>query len=191
MKKLILASQSPRRKELMELLPIEFDIDSIDVDETLDMKKSPSENVCELSYKKANALTEKYPNNWIIGCDTIVSLEGCLLGKPKDVEDAKKMLRQLSDKKHQVYTGVTLINKDKGIIKTFYESTDIKIKKLSEEFVKYYIETKEPFDKAGSYAIQGYGSVMVESMSGDYFNVVGLPISKLYDVCYELEIISL
>ncbi len=172
---LILASKSPRRQELLKYITEDFEVKTADVDETLPDGISPVEAVLYLS--KIKALPFKDEGKTVIGADTVVALGNTILGKPENTEDAKKMLRLLSGKTHSVFTGVTVI-KD-GNIHSFCVETKVTFFELSDSEIEAYVNTKEPFDKAGAYGIQGYGSLLVEKIDGDYFNVVGLPVSKL------------
>jgi septum formation protein len=172
---LILASQSPRRRELMNYITSDFKAVSSDVDETLPKGISPSDAVMYLSRIKALPFANN--QDTVIGADTVVAIDNKILGKPQDVVDAKKMLRLLSGKEHSVFTGVSIV---KGAdINSFYCETRVKFFELTDKEIDDYIATGEPMDKAGAYGIQGYGSLLVEGICGDYFNVVGLPISKL------------
>lgn len=172
---IILASQSPRRQELLKLITSDFEIKVSNVDETLPDKITPKEAVMYLSKIKAEPFADS--NDIVIGADTVVALDGKILGKPKSEENAKEMLRFLSGRTHSVFTGVTLASDKKT--KTFAVETKVKFFELTNEEIDAYIKTKEPFDKAGAYGIQGYGSLLVEKIDGDYFNVVGLPVSTL------------
>lgn len=172
---IILASQSPRRQELLKLITSDFEINVSNVDETLPDKITPKEAVMYLSKIKAEPFADG--DDIVIGADTVVALDGKILGKPKSEENAKEMLRFLSGRTHSVFTGVTLANDKKT--KTFAVETKVKFFELTNEEIDAYIKTKEPFDKAGAYGIQGYGSLLVEKIDGDYFNVVGLPVSTL------------
>lgn len=172
---IILASQSPRRQELLKLITSDFEIKVSNVDETLPDKITPKEAVMYLSKIKAELFADG--DNIVIGADTVVALDGKILGKPKSEENAKEMLRFLSGRTHSVFTGVTLASDKKA--KTFAVETKVKFFELTNEEIDAYIKTKEPFDKAGAYGIQGYGSLLVEKIDGDYFNVVGLPVSTL------------
>jgi len=173
---LILASSSPRRKELLENLHLTFEVFSCHVDESFDPALTPGEIVRELSSRKAKAVSEFHPSSFIIGADTVVVLEGVVLGKPKDRTEAYSMLQSLSGKTHSVYTGVAIIAPDTEI--QFHVKTDVVFWELSDDEISAYIDTGEPFDKAGAYGIQGLGSVFVKEIYGDYFAVVGLPVSK-------------
>lgn len=172
---IILASQSPRRQELLKLITSDFEIKVSNVDETLPDKITPKEAVMYLSKIKAEPFADS--DDIVIGADTVVALDGKILGKPKSEENAKEMLRFLSGRTHSVFTGVTLASDKKT--KTFAVETKVKFFELTNEEIDAYIKTKEPFDKAGAYGIQGYGSLLVEKIDGDYFNVVGLPVSTL------------
>lgn len=172
---IILASQSPRRQELLKLITSDFEIKVSNVDETLPDKITPKEAVMYLSKIKAEPFADG--DDIVIGADTVVALDGKILGKPKNEENAKEMLRFLSGRTHSVFTGVTLASGKKT--KTFAVETKVKFFELTNEEIDAYIKTKEPFDKAGAYGIQGYGSLLVEKIDGDYFNVVGLPVSTL------------
>lgn len=176
MQTLILASSSPRRKELLENLHLTFEVFSCNVDESFDPALTPEEIVMELSSRKARAVREQKLSSFIIGSDTVVVLDGTVLGKPKDKAEALSMLQSLSGKTHAVYTGVAIITPEKEI--QFYVKTEVVFWELSDEEIEAYIHTGEPFDKAGAYGIQGFGSVFVKEIHGDYFAVVGLPVSK-------------
>ena len=177
-KKVVLASASPRRQELINLIFDSVEILPADCDETLPERIGAREAVEYLSKIKNDAsseLTEK--ENLIISADTVVSVDNEILGKPVDKEDARRMISLLSGKVHQVYTGVTLsLN---GKTKTFSEKTDVEFFDLTENEIEEYISSKEPYDKAGSYGIQGKAGLLVKGINGDYYNVVGFPIARL------------
>lgn len=175
---IILASQSPRRRELLRYITDEFEIKVSDVDETLPEGISPAEAVLYLSRIKAQPFAS--PDDTVIGADTVVAIDGEILGKPANKEDAALMLRKLSGKTHSVFTGVTVIKDEKT--KSFFVETKVKFFELSDSEIEKYVKTGEPLDKAGAYGIQGYGCLLVEKIDGDYFNVVGLPVSKLNQV---------
>lgn len=183
--RIILASKSPRRKELLEQIGLSFEVLVSDADENLDID-TPEEFVKELSRIKSKAVMDLMngidENTLIIGADTIVVYDGKILGKPKDEEDAFSMLKMLSDNEHEVITGVTLLSKKNGEIDmdTFYEKTKVFTYEMSDSEIKEYIATKEPMDKAGSYGIQGIGGKFIKKIEGDYNNVVGLPVSRIY-----------
>lgn len=177
--KIILASQSPRRKELLERMGIkDFETISPNVDESAFHGLPPEELVRRLSAEKAAAVAGKVGKDAIvIAADTVVALEGAVLGKPADELDAFKMLSALSGVRHQVYTGVTVCRG--GEKQTAHEVTDVTFRELSEREIEDYISTGEPMDKAGAYGIQGYGALLIQGISGDYYNVMGLPVCRL------------
>lgn len=175
---LVLASASPRRKRLLEQIGLPFIIMPSNADEN-QMDGNPSTITCHHAKKKARMIQAQVSNRWILGADTIVVLGDSILGKPQDQEDAQSMLRLLSGEEHQVITGFCIIDPSGKIAHSESVSTLVRIKDLSEDEILGYIETNEPFGKAGSYAIQGIGSFMVEGITGDYSNVVGLPICAL------------
>lgn len=178
--KIILASKSPRRKELFEQIGVIPEIIVSEADENIE-EKDPKELVKKLSRIKAeavyNSLIEK-DDFCVVGADTVVYAEGEILGKPKDKEDARRMIRNLSDNVHSVFTGFTLLFKDGRKITDCCE-TKVFVYKMTEEEIEEYISTKEPYDKAGAYGIQGRFGKYVEKIDGDYNNVVGLPVSKI------------
>ncbi|MBR3276140.1 MAG: septum formation inhibitor Maf [Eubacterium sp.] len=180
--KIILASASPRRKQLLETAGFHIEVVVSSADEHIP-GCPPAEMVEKLSYLKCADVAEKTEDGIILGADTVVAFEGEILGKPKDAEDAARMLSMLSGQTHQVYTGVTVIRKEKGKIcdcETFHAKTDVTVAELTEEEIKAYIASGEPFDKAGSYGIQGLFSRHVTGIKGDYTNVVGLPVPSVY-----------
>ncbi|PKK93964.1 MAG: septum formation inhibitor Maf [Tenericutes bacterium HGW-Tenericutes-6] len=176
---LILASSSPRRAKLLEDAGLEFKVEPSHLDETMDESLEPRELVIELAKMKALHVASKYPNDVVIGADTIVVFEGQVLGKPKDEEDAYRMLRLLSDDRHVVYTGVCLVKGNQ--VKTFVSETEVWMKYLSDLEIKNYIQSGEPMDKAGAYAIQGDGGALVDHYKGDFFTIVGLPLKELLE----------
>ena len=180
MKRIILASMSPRRRELMRLLPIEFEVCAVDIDESIDKNKSPSENAMEIAKRKAQTAGKLYDDAIIIGCDTIVAIGDKILGKPQNEIDAKRILLELSGAEHRVYTGVCILKGGKTM--QFCGSASVKMKELTNDEISWYIGTGEPMDKAGAYGIQGYGALFIERLNGDYYSVVGLPICKLNSV---------
>ena len=172
----ILASQSPRRKELMGLFHIPFIVRVSQTDETMDAGLSPAEAVAAVSRRKAEAVTRN-PEDVVIAADTIVVCDGQVLGKPKDEADAFRMLRLLSGRDHQVMTGMCVLRGKLAQVHT--EVTDIHFRPLSDQEILSYIRTGEPMDKAGSYGIQGGAALFAEKMAGDYYNVMGLPVCRL------------
>lgn len=176
MKRFIVASASPRRKEILQNAGYIFEIIPSDADETVEKGLSAEETVEQLAFKKATAVSEKNADAVVFGCDTVVVSDGEILGKPKDSEDAFRMLKMLSGKTHKVLTGVCVRDSEK--CKVFSVATDVTFFPLSDETIESYIATKEPDDKAGAYGIQGFGSVLVKEIKGDYLSVVGLPLSE-------------
>ena len=173
---IILASASPRRKEILELADLEFDVMPSDAQE-ITTKTAPNEVVMELASIKAKDIYKKSEKqSMIVGADTVVAYQGQILGKPTDEADAKRMLTMLSGQTHEVYTGVCVI--EDGKTKTFYEETKVTFYEISDEQIDYYIKTGEPMDKAGSYGIQGKAAVFIKGIEGDYYNVVGFPIAR-------------
>lgn len=172
----ILASQSPRRKALMGLLNIPFAVKVADIDEALDKELSVADAVTRLSLRKAKAIRHS-GQDIVIAADTVVVCDGAVLGKPKDEEDAFRMLSMLSGRQHQVMTGLTVLRGEKAVSHT--EITDIFFRELTEKEIRDYIATKDPMDKAGAYGIQNGAALFVEKIHGDYFNVVGLPVCRL------------
>lgn len=175
---IILASASPRRRELLSLAGVDFSVKVADVNEVIPENAKPDEVVISLAMQKAQAVANENPDSIVIGSDTVVALDGEILGKPKNEENAAQMLTRLSGRSHTVYTGVAIIHGEK--VKNFCEATEVVFNNLTQEEIRNYIATGECMDKAGAYGIQGKGCVLVEKINGDYFNVVGLPVSKLY-----------
>ncbi len=181
---IILASQSPRRRELMGLFRIPFTVKAADIDETMDPQGDPAKEVARVSALKAVAIARQ-PEDTVIAADTIVVCQGQILGKPADEADAFRMLRLLSGKTHQVMTGMTVIKGDRFVSHT--EITDIRFRDLTDREIAEYIATKDPMDKAGSYGIQSGAALFVEGIVGDYFNVVGLPVCRLGQILKTME----
>ncbi|MDM5315703.1 Maf family protein [Fictibacillus sp. b24] len=177
MKRLILASASPRRHELLSLTLLPFETYPSTLEEKMDLSLTPSQLVESLAEQKAEDVFTYKADCVVLGADTIVSFHNNRLGKPKNADDAADMLRMLSGQTHEVYTGVCLLDQEKKVV--FSVKTEVTFYTLDEKTISWYINTGEPFDKAGSYGIQGHGSLLVEKIQGDYFNVVGLPISKV------------
>ena len=178
MTRIILASKSPRRKELMQLLKLPFEIIVSDIDEQIDYNNDLVKEIEKLSYQKAQAVYKDHTDALVIGSDTIVKIGNDVLGKPHSIDEAKKMLRELSDNTHQVVTAVTIINNDK--VETFSEVAEVTFYPLTEEEIEEYVNTNEPMDKAGSYAIQGDGAKFIRHINGDFYTIVGLPVAELY-----------
>lgn len=180
MNKLVLASQSPRRKELLKLISDEFIVHPDNSPENADKTLSPHEYVSVLSMEKCMNVAEKFEEDAVvIGADTVVTAEGRILGKPSSEENAVSMLKALSGKVHSVYTGVTVMCRAQSKVITFYEKTDVHFYELTDAEINSYVATKEPMDKAGAYGIQERGALFVKKVDGDYSNVVGLPVARL------------
>ena len=180
---LILASQSPRRKELLGLFHIPFVVRAADIDETMDAAMPPKTEVARISRKKAEA-TPRNPGDIVIAADTIVVCDGQILGKPRSPAHAVHMLTLLSGRSHQVMTGLTVIRGQQVL--TCTECTDIYFRPLSKQEIQNYVATGEPMDKAGAYAIQGGAALFAQHMVGDYYNVMGLPVCKLWQLLCQI-----
>ncbi|MGD8901793.1 MAG: Maf family protein [Desulfobacterales bacterium] len=177
--KLILASNSPRRRHLLAQAGLNFSVIPSAVDEQKLAMSDPDEYVRALAESKARDISEKHPDSWIIGADTIVLIEQQILGKPDSTDVARNMLRHLSGKMHQVYTGYCISCKKEKRLFSDVVKTDVYFKELSDREIEWYIQTGEPFDKAGGYGIQGIGAFLVERINGSYTNVVGLPVCEV------------
>ncbi len=176
MKNIILASASPRRKELLQLAGVNFTVDVADADETLEEGISPETAVKHLARIKADAVFQNHPDSVVIGADTVVAIDNKILGKPKNYDQANEMLNTLSGRKHFVFTGVCIISKEKTTV--FSQKTAVEFYPLSQNEIDEYIASGDCFDKAGGYGIQTNGCVLVKGIEGDYFNVVGLPVAE-------------
>ncbi len=187
MEKLILASSSPRRRQLLRQIGLDFDEVPSEVKEDFIDGESPRDHVLRLAEAKARKVGQMYPNRWVIGADTVVSIDGTILGKPRTDRQAYQMLTALSGKDHIVVTGVSLCHGAKGKAKTIVVETLVSIKTLDPGEITWYIGTGEPFGKAGGYAIQGIGAFMVQRIEGSYTNVVGLPLCELLEVLNHLK----
>jgi septum formation protein len=186
-KKFVLGSSSPRRAELLRKAGINFEVVVPENINEEQISADPVSHVLELSRKKAENVAKKVRNSIILGADTIVVLNGEILGKPKDSEEAFKMLKKLSGKEHKVYTGISLVDKDKGRVISGYQLTKVKFNQLKDKEIKDYIDTGEPLDKAGAYGIQGMGNFLVEKIEGDLDNVIGLPLRKLEELLIKIR----
>ena len=175
--KLVLASKSPRRSEILKNAGIDFTVRVADADETIPDGTKPEDAVVFLAARKALAV-ERADDETVLGADTIVVLDDKILGKPKDKDDAYNMIKSLSGRVHSVFTGVCAVGN--GVSLTFAEETKVEFYPLSEDEINEYINTDEPYDKAGAYGIQGLASKFIRGIQGDYFNVVGLPVSSVY-----------
>jgi septum formation protein len=189
--RLILASKSPRRYELLKQVGLDFEVIASGVAEDFLDTESPREHVLRLAEAKAGEVASKYPDRWVVAADTIVTIDGFILGKPRCQEEAAEMLRRLSGQEHRVLTGFSVCHLDKGRDDKEIVQTAVKVKALTSAEIGWYIQTGEPFDKAGGYAIQGIGSFMIESIQGSYTNVVGLPLCELIQMLTRLGAITI
>ncbi len=188
MRKIVLASASPRRKELLKQIGLEFTMAPVNGAETIDSKMDPHELTRHLSRKKAEAAASGRANTIIIAADTIGVLDGKILGKPHHADEARMMLGEMSGKTHRVITGYTVLDTDTGKSISNSVETLVYIKRLTKKEIDAYVATGEPLDKAGAYGIQGRGAAIVERIEGDYFNVVGLPLFALAGTLREFGI---
>lgn len=186
---IILASGSPRRSEIMNFVGWEFTKDVADVDETEFAGENPADYVQRLAKTKAEKVAAKYENAVILGADTTVVIDNEIIGKPLDLADARRMLRKLSGRRHEVLTGVALVKIVEGKSETLVsiQKTSVKFAELSESAITFLVEKGEPLDKAGAYAVQAQAALFIEEINGDYWNVVGLPISLVYRLFQELN----
>jgi septum formation protein len=185
--KLVLASKSPRRAEILTAVGWEFEAIAADIDETRVPFEDPMTYVKRLARTKAETVAQKVDDGWVLGADTVVVIEGEILGQPRDDEDARRMLKLLSGKWHEVQTGVALAraNQTSPTI-VDHETTRVRFAEMSDEEIDWYVSTGEPRGKAGAYGIQGRAALFIEEIQGDYFNVVGLPIRLVYEMSRRL-----
>lgn len=185
----VLASGSPRRKELLAQVGIEYEVITGNVDEEIEAME-PSLTVEQLSFRKAKSVFDTINGDvLVIGADTVVALDGAILGKPRDQEDAKRMIRSIAGRSHSVFTGVTMMirQQEEERVITFFEETKVYVDAMTEADIEQYVATGECMDKAGAYGIQGYFAAFVEKIEGDYNNVVGLPIEH---ICREIRLLK-
>ena len=188
---LILASESPRRRYLLEQAGLTFTVIPSDLDESAVRCSAPSQLVKTLAEAKAECISKKYPDSWIVGADTIVLMEGKVLGKPASRSEARTMIQQLSGRTHRVLTGYCICCQAKKRRISDVTTTEVLFKKLTDDEIEWYIHTKEPFDKAGAYAIQGLGTFLVKSINGSYTNVVGLPVCEVIEILIKEGVIRI
>lgn len=184
-RKLVLASRSPRRQALLSGIGCSFEVLAGDVDETYDPSWSPGRIVTALALRKARWAARRKPDAVVIGADTLVVADRRIMGKPRTPEEARSMLSELQGRAHTVYTGVAVIDARSGREAAGFRATEVRMRSLSEAEVEAYVATGEPMDKAGAYAIQGLGALLVDSIAGDYFTVVGLPLTLLDELLRE------
>lgn len=185
---LILASNSPRRDLLLKQIGLDFEIVSPRIQEVHKPGESPADYACRMAFAKAESVALSYPEGLVLGADTIVLLGQEILGKPRNEKEAEEMLWKLSGKRHQVITGLALRRKQPSFLRRVSVVTFVQFKELSSEDIKGYIDTGEPFDKAGGYGIQGRGAILVRSIEGCYFNVVGLPLATFVELLKEANV---
>jgi len=188
---LILASKSPRRYELLKQMGLDFEVIPSGVAEDFFNTESPREHVIRLAEAKARDVSSRYPDRWVVAADTIVCINGSILGKPKCREEAVEMLRCLSGREHRVLTGFSVCHSEKGESDREVVQTLVRVKPLASAEIAWYVQTGEPSDKAGGYAIQGIGSFMIESIQGSYTNVVGLPLCELIQMLTRLGAVTI
>lgn len=182
MSKLILASASPRRQQLLTQVGVPFTIEPADIDERTTPGEAPRDYVLRMAYEKAQHVSWQRPTAFILGADTIVTIDDEILGKPKDLAEARRMLRGLSGRTHTVMTGLALLHYDRGVVQQDTVSTAVRFRRLSEPDIETYVATAKPLDKAGAYAIQDSARAFVEAFDGCYTNVVGLPVQRTIDL---------
>jgi septum formation protein len=171
---LLLASRSPRRRHLLEMLSIPHDVDPVEIDEQPRPGEEPEAYAVRLAGEKARAGCVAHPDRWVLGADTVVVLDGAIIGKPDSPSDAEEMLLRLAGRRHRVISAVALARNDEVL--EAHDETSVWMGSMSRDTARAYVETGEPLDKAGSYGIQGLGAVLVERIEGDYFSVMGLPV---------------
>jgi septum formation protein len=189
-KSFILASASPRRQDLLRSVGLKFKIIPAHVNEEYLAGESPREHVKRLSLSKAMAIAQKYPDAWVLGADTIVVIDGLILGKPKNKKKAREMLEALSDREHKVFTGFTLAHVATKVYKTKVISSAVQFKRISSEEMEWYVSCDEPYDKAGGYAAQGRGASFIKSIRGSYTNVIGLPLCEVMEELQNLKVLN-
>lgn len=189
--RLILASQSPRRRYLLEQAGLTFAVIPSSFNEDSVQLPNPADYVKALAEAKADEVARQYPDSWVIGADTIVTIDSAILGKPINPREARHMLERLSGQSHFVYTGYAIVCKNKRIGISDAIKTDVQFKDLTTEEIDWYIQTGEPFDKAGAYAIQGMGTFLVRRINGSYTNVVGLPVCEVIETLIKMGVVSM
>ncbi len=188
---LILASRSPRRRYLLEQAGLSFAVIPSTVDEDSIQVTDPARYVKSLAEAKADQVAGQHPDSWVIGADTIVTIGDAILGKPGNPDDARDMLSRLSGQSHGVYTGYAIVCRNRDVRIGTAVRTDVQFKKLNTAEIEWYIQTGEPFDKAGAYAIQGIGTFLVRRINGSYTNVVGLPVCEVIEDLLRLDVVTM
>ena len=188
--KFILASKSPRRKEILEKINLKFEIVPSNIDESVIEKQTPPKDYCiQLAVLKAQNVSNIYNKATVIGADTIVVINDNILNKPKNIRDAENMLNMLSNNEHQVITGVSIENKNLNISHSFYDISSVSFYKLSNKEIKKYIDIYKPLDKSGSYGIQDGSAIFVKRIIGSYDNIMGFPVSKFYQFIKKIKLV--
>jgi len=185
----ILASASPRRKDLLRSAGLKFKIIPAHTDETYRKGETPAVHVQRLSRDKANAVAANHPKSLVLGADTIVVIDGLILGKPKNKKQAQDMLQRLSHRTHTVYTGFTLVCRNTGLLKTRVVRSSVQFKNITPDEMDWYVNCDEPYDKAGGYAVQGRGAYFIKAIRGSYTNVIGLPLCEVLEELKHLKAI--
>jgi len=188
---LILASVSPRRQEMLQSIGLTFKIIPAHVNEKYLKGESPARHVKRLSRDKATTIARRHPDSWVLGADTIVVIDGMILGKPQNPAQAKKMLNKLSGREHKVFTGFTIAHMASEIYTTRVVQSAVRFKTISAEEMNWYINCDEPYDKAGGYAVQGKGACFIKAIRGSYTNVIGLPLCEVLEEFSNLQAITL
>ena len=188
--RIILASQSPRRKYILKKINLDFKVITSDIIEDFN-ETSPSRLVQTWAFEKAKKVSMNNLNNFVIGADTVVVLDKIIMGKPRNANESREMLCMLSGKTHKVFTGVSIQNINKNINELFYSMTEVELNIIPDNVINYYIKNYEPYDKAGSYGIQDWFSSQIKKINGCYYNVMGLPISKVFKCLYDLSVNNL
>jgi septum formation protein len=188
--RLILASGSPRRSELLRLMGLDFEVMPSDIDETFHRGDSPREHVLCLSEEKALAVAVRHSDAWVLGADTIVIVGGEILGKPGSVAEAKEMLEKLSGREHEVFTGFSIARREEGILAREVVKSTVLFREIAGDEMDWYIGSDEPYDKAGAYAVQGMGAFFIREIRGSYTNVIGLPLCEVIDALKRISAID-
>lgn len=187
---LVLASASPRRQELLGLVGISFEVLPSQIEETPLHQEEPASHVLRLAEEKARFVARQRPRSWVLGADTIVVIEGTILGKPAGEDEAQEMLRRLSGRTHTVFTGFCLLNEEKRTAMSRAVTSLVRFCQLADDEIAWYLQTPEPYDKAGAYAVQGKGAFFIREIHGSYTNVMGLPLCEVVDALKTLGIIA-
>jgi septum formation protein len=188
--RLILASASPRRIELLKLLGLAFEVMPSGIDEAFHRGETPREHVLRLSEEKALVIARRYPDAWVLGADTIVIIDGEVLGKPESVSEAKEMLEKLSGREHEVFTGFSILRIEKGILIREAVESSVLFREIKGDEMNWYTASDEPYDKAGAYAVQGMGAFFIREIHGSYTNVIGLPLCEVVEALKSISAIG-